>query len=189
MFGNPCKGDTRGLLKRCPVTASGVRLIGKETERGWEQDDDISTLLPSLLRCESDSIAGEQIRQRLLRIPLDLLERDTGLSPHTLIRARQGKRVHARTLKLLTRTALTGCKRGHSGQKPSRFFLADWPGRIQLGGAYWARDPQVWRALQRIRSAANSAWPSVPSRIMKCPSSCPTPHSAVSRSASTWEER
>src|SRR5262249_44903705 len=90
--GNPCKGDTRGLLMRCPITASGVRLIGKETERGWEQDDDISTLLPSLLRYESDSIAGERLGQRLLQIPLDVLENTTGLSRHTILRARRRKR-------------------------------------------------------------------------------------------------
>jgi len=45
-----CSADTHGLLKRNPVTALEFRLIGKETERGWEQDDDISTLLPSLGR-------------------------------------------------------------------------------------------------------------------------------------------
>jgi len=26
--GTPCKSDTRGLLKRCPITASGIKLIG-----------------------------------------------------------------------------------------------------------------------------------------------------------------
>jgi hypothetical protein len=51
-----------GLLKRYPVTASGFPLIGKETERGWEQADDTSTLLPSLLRYQN---IGEQMRQRL----------------------------------------------------------------------------------------------------------------------------
>jgi hypothetical protein len=48
--GKACKADSRGLLKRYPVTASEFHLIGKETERGWEQADDISTLLPCLLR-------------------------------------------------------------------------------------------------------------------------------------------
>jgi len=48
--GMPCKGDTSGLLARYPVTASDFHLIGKETERGWEQSADISTLLPSLMR-------------------------------------------------------------------------------------------------------------------------------------------
>ena len=48
--GNPCKADSHGLLRRYPVTASGFHLIGKETERGWEQTEVISTLLPSLKR-------------------------------------------------------------------------------------------------------------------------------------------
>src|SRR5215469_5517693 len=73
-----------------PVT-SGFRLIGKETERGWEQDDDVSTLLPSLVRYENHTVAGEQLRQRSLQSPLDVLERKTGLSRHTLVRARRGQ--------------------------------------------------------------------------------------------------
>ena len=30
-------------------------MIGKETERGWEQADDISTLLPSLIRYQRNT--------------------------------------------------------------------------------------------------------------------------------------
>jgi hypothetical protein len=100
--GTSCKGDTRGLLKRCPVTASGFRLIGKETERGWEQDDDISTLLPSLLHYEStDAAAGTRLQAKLQDIPLDVLQAATGLSRHTILRARRGERVHPRSLRLL----------------------------------------------------------------------------------------
>jgi hypothetical protein len=78
--GTPCKGETSGLPGRHPVTASGFRLIGKETERGWVQSEDISTPLPSLLRYENHGIPGKQLRTRLLRIPLDVLERN-GLEP------------------------------------------------------------------------------------------------------------
>jgi len=46
---NFCKGDSQGLLRRYPVTATGLRLIGKETEPGWLHSEDISTLLPSLI--------------------------------------------------------------------------------------------------------------------------------------------
>lgn len=99
--GTPCKADTAGLLKRHPVTASGFHLIGKETERGWEQIDDISTLLPSLVQYQNSGVVGEQLRQRLREIPLAFLERETGLSRHTILRARQGKRVHPRSLQLL----------------------------------------------------------------------------------------
>jgi hypothetical protein len=70
--GSPCKADTRGLLKRCPLSAAGFHFMGKETERAWEQDDDVSTLLPSLMRYQDRSVAEERLRQRLLRIPLDV---------------------------------------------------------------------------------------------------------------------
>jgi hypothetical protein len=97
----PCEADSHGLLKRYPVTACGFHLIGKETERGWEQAEDISTLLPSLLRYQNSGGVGEQLRQRLLQVPLAYLERETGLSRHTILRARQGKQVHARSRRLL----------------------------------------------------------------------------------------
>jgi hypothetical protein len=85
--GGPCKADGSGLLKRYPISVTGFHLIGKETERGWEQNDDISTLMPSLVRYGVDSgIADERLRQRLLQIPLAFLESGTGLSRHTILR-------------------------------------------------------------------------------------------------------
>jgi DNA polymerase type B, organellar and viral len=100
--GTPCKADSHGLLKRYPVTACGFHLIGKETERGWEQAEDISTLTPSLVRYGLDSgIADERLRKRLLEIPLAFLEWETGLSRHTVVRTRRGQPVHPRSLRLL----------------------------------------------------------------------------------------
>ena len=100
--GSRCRPDTAGLLKRYPVTATSFHLIGKETERGWEQNDDITTLMPSLMRYGPDpGIADEQLRTRLLVIPLAFLEFETGLSRHTIVRARRGQSVHARSLQLL----------------------------------------------------------------------------------------
>jgi hypothetical protein len=99
---SPCDADSAGLLKRYPVTATGCHLIGKETERGWEQAEDISTLMPSLVRYGLDSgIADARLRKRLLEIPLAFLEGETGLSKHTIVRARRGQTVHARSLRLL----------------------------------------------------------------------------------------
>ena len=58
----------RGLLQRYPVTASGLHLIGKETERGWEDAEDISTLLPSLIRYQRPTgIAMQDRNARLAR--------------------------------------------------------------------------------------------------------------------------
>jgi hypothetical protein len=99
--GDRCKANTTGLLARYPVTARGFHLIGKETERGWEQSDDISTLLPSLQRYGLNGIAGARMKQRLQQIPLAFLESETGLSRHTIVRARRGQAVHPRSLRLL----------------------------------------------------------------------------------------
>jgi hypothetical protein len=100
--GSPCRTDSHGLLQRYPVTASEFHLIGKETERGWEQAGDISTLMPSLLRYGSvTGVADEKLRERLIAIPLAFLEFETGLSRHTVVRARRGHQVHPRSLRLL----------------------------------------------------------------------------------------
>ena len=53
-----------------PVTATEFHLIGKETGRGWEQAEDISTLLPSLKRYESNNdTAGQLLRECLRKCP------------------------------------------------------------------------------------------------------------------------
>ena len=82
--------------------ASEFHLIGKETERGREQAEDISTLLPSLLRYGwSAGTATGPLQERLQKISLNALLRETGLSRHTMVRVRQGKRVHWRSMHLL----------------------------------------------------------------------------------------
>lgn len=103
--GKPCKADSKGLLQRYPVTASEFILIGKETERGWEQAEDISTLLPSLKRYERNTgKANQLLRERLQKMSLNALQKETGLSRNTILRARRGKRVHPKSLQSL-RTA------------------------------------------------------------------------------------
>jgi hypothetical protein len=100
--GTACQADSHGLLRRYPVTASEFHLIGKETERGWEQAEDISTLLPSLKRYERNiGTATESLREGLRKMSLHALQKETGLSRHTILRARRGKGVHPRSLKLL----------------------------------------------------------------------------------------
>jgi hypothetical protein len=93
------------IAQTVPGQGSEVSFDGKETERGWEHSEDISTLLPSLMQYQKSCVAGKQLRQRLLDIPLDVLERETGLSRHTILRARREKRIHARSLELLRITA------------------------------------------------------------------------------------
>jgi hypothetical protein len=42
--GKPCCADTKGLLKRVHVLVGEIRYIGKETDRKWEEGDEISIL-------------------------------------------------------------------------------------------------------------------------------------------------
>ena len=81
--GTSCNGDTCGLLGRYPVTASGFHLIGKETERGWEPSEDMSTLFPSLIHYQRKTTANNSLRERLRKISLDSLQEETDLSRHT----------------------------------------------------------------------------------------------------------
>jgi hypothetical protein len=55
--GSACKPDTRGLLRRTPVTAAGFRYIGKETDRRWEQGEDISMLESEVLEYRPNETA------------------------------------------------------------------------------------------------------------------------------------
>ncbi len=42
--GGPCEANTSGLLQRAHVVAGEFRYVGKETDRKWEEGDDISVL-------------------------------------------------------------------------------------------------------------------------------------------------
>ncbi len=105
--GTPCRSDSHGLLKRYPVTACAFHLIGKETERGWEQAEDISTLLPSLKRYDRNAgTVNQPLRERLKKVSLNALQKETGLSRHTILRVRRGQRVQLRSLRLIAATVL-----------------------------------------------------------------------------------
>ncbi len=113
--GSPCKSDTRGLLKRCPVTAASFHFIGKETERSWEQDDDISTLLPSLVRYDtSDATMSTLLQEKLQRISIDTIQRKPGLSRNTILRARKGQAIRTKSADALNAILAT------SGGTPCR---------------------------------------------------------------------
>jgi len=42
--GTACAADTQGLLQRAHVIAGEIRYVGKETDRKWEEGDEISVL-------------------------------------------------------------------------------------------------------------------------------------------------
>jgi hypothetical protein len=104
-----CTSGSVGLLKRYPVQASRFHLIGKETERGWDHTEDISTLLPSLVRYGRNSgTANDVLRERLQKMSLDDLQKKTGLSRNTILRARRGERIRLRVLRRIQMSLARG---------------------------------------------------------------------------------
>ena len=86
----PCRAVAQACCNDIRSRLRLSHLIGKETERGWEQSEDISTLLPLLIQYKRKTTANNSLRERLRKIPLDSLQEETGLSRHTILRARRG---------------------------------------------------------------------------------------------------
>ncbi len=86
--GTPCKADTRGLLKRTHVIAGEFRYIGKETDRKWEEGDEIS-----IVEFKSTEygrfrkvIATEEIETKILEVGIDKCTRESGFDRKNFIR-------------------------------------------------------------------------------------------------------
>jgi hypothetical protein len=90
-------------LKRSSIIASGFDFIGKETDRKWEQEEDISMLSPTLPRygpSETAKLLMPSILKTRVRssgISIRDLARGTGLSTRTVRAARNGKRIRKLT--------------------------------------------------------------------------------------------
>ena len=109
--GTLCKCDTRGLLKRSSVVAASRRYVGKETDRRWEQGEDLSLVEFKSFEYQQSKqvIAGEDIKNDILKVGIRRVERDTGVSHHTLDRILKGQRVRRKTLpKIMKRLPLYG---------------------------------------------------------------------------------
>lgn len=83
--GKQCDYKTRGLLQRAHVFASGLIYVGKESDRHWEQAEDLSLLGFRAIEYKPKGkvvATDEQIR-RIAKIPKRELMR-RGVSQHTL---------------------------------------------------------------------------------------------------------
>ncbi len=98
--GTPCTCDTRGLLQRSSVTAASRRYVGKETDRRWEQGEDLSLVEFTSFEYQQSkqAVAGEDIKNDILKFGIRKLERDTGVSHHTLNKILKGEPVRRKTL-------------------------------------------------------------------------------------------
>jgi hypothetical protein len=95
--GNPCDAETRGLLQRAHITADWPpEYIGKESDRHWEEGDDLSLLDFKAIRYKSkgNAIADEHQLARITKISKRELMR-RGVNQHTLEKICQRQPVRA----------------------------------------------------------------------------------------------
>lgn len=83
--GKPCDHKTRGLLQRAHVVANGIIYIGKESDRHWEEAEDLSLLEFGAIeyRPKGNVIATDEQIGRVSKLPRRELMR-RGISQHTL---------------------------------------------------------------------------------------------------------
>jgi hypothetical protein len=101
--GTPCGQGTNGLLKRMPVVASAhFAYIGKETDRRWEQGEDISILDSTVTEYrpnESEKMVVDRELQESCRlVSIRALARAAGVSENTVKAARRGERLQKSTI-------------------------------------------------------------------------------------------
>ncbi|MBZ5539838.1 MAG: hypothetical protein LAN61_04870 [Acidobacteriia bacterium] len=102
--GKPCASHTAGLLRRTPVFAAiPFRSIGKETDRRWEREEDISLIEPLTVEYtpnETEHLVADPILQlEARRVSNRNLARTAGVSARTVKDIRKGKRVRKATAK------------------------------------------------------------------------------------------
>jgi predicted transcriptional regulator len=83
--------------------------VGKETDRRWEQAEDLSLVEFKSFEYQQSKlvVAGEDIKADILKFGIRKLERDTSVSHHTLDKILKGERVRCKTLaKIMKRLPL-----------------------------------------------------------------------------------
>ncbi len=111
--GSPCTCDTRGLLQRPFVVAASRRYVGKETDRRWEQGEDLSLVEFKSVEYQQSTqvVATDEIKQEILKFGIRKLERAIGVSHHTLDKILKGERVRRRTLaKIIKQISIGACQ-------------------------------------------------------------------------------
>jgi hypothetical protein len=103
--GDPCTCETRGLLQRCAVIAASRRYLGKETDRRWEQGEDMSLVEFKAVEYQGSKqvVASDEIKEQILKTGIRKLERETRVSHHTINRILKGEQVRHSTLTKITK--------------------------------------------------------------------------------------
>ena len=109
--GSPCEAETRGLLRRAHITAGEFRYVGKETDRKWEEGDDISLLefkateYGRAKKIVAETSIGDEIRAIGIRKTMEL----TKMSQHTIEKLLRGAAVKRKTHEHVLK-AIRACK-------------------------------------------------------------------------------
>ena len=96
-----CTAETKGLLRRASIVAGQIIPVGKETDRRWEQGEDMSLLDFRVLeyRPSGDLVAAEPtLRNEIAKLGMRGAIRRTRLSQHTIEAIRSGRQVRRKTL-------------------------------------------------------------------------------------------
>jgi hypothetical protein len=108
--GLACSADTCGLLQRASVTAIRPRYVGKETDRRWEQGEDLSLVHFTPVEYSplgKAVVVDAALLGEIAKHGVRKLIRITGLSQHTLEAIRQSTPVRPRTLAVLKQALLS----------------------------------------------------------------------------------
>ena len=84
--GRPCEFDTRGLLQRAHIVANSPPIyIGKESNKHWEEGEDLSLLdFKSIeYRQKGNAVATDEQLDRIAKVPKREFMR-RGINQHTL---------------------------------------------------------------------------------------------------------
>ena len=112
--GAPCEAGTRGLLQRAHITAGILRYVGKETDRKWEEGDEISVLefkateFGRAKKVVADPLIADKIRAIGIRKTMEL----TKMSQHTIEKLIRGQAVKRQTHENVLKAI-----RAHQGRK------------------------------------------------------------------------
>jgi hypothetical protein len=99
--GSPCAAETRGPLKRASIIAGEIIPVGKETDRRWEQGEDMSLLDFKVLEYRPSGnmvVADPALRDEIAKRGMRVVIRKTGLSQHTIEAIRAGQPIRRTTL-------------------------------------------------------------------------------------------
>jgi hypothetical protein len=86
--GTACEPETMGLLMRAHVIAGDIRYVGKETDRKWEEGEDLSVLefAPTEYGTTGKVVAIEEVRNQIKEIGINKCARESGFDRKNFIR-------------------------------------------------------------------------------------------------------